>query len=158
MKKIKPIFMLAEDETPQMHDTAFDATYAWQFHNLMDKIAQGKKQADALDSLYAIERKAFPADAYRMQFITNHDENSWDGSEYERMGDAVKTFTVLTFTFPGIPLIYSGQESAMSKRLRFFDKDTIPWGTTRWRSLFAVNPPEEEDLPFEFRELWRPIY
>jgi len=128
MKKIKPIFMLAEDETPQMHDTAFDATYSWEFHNMTDKIAQGKKGADALDSLYSIERKAFPADAYRMRFTSNHDENSWDGSEYERMGDAVKTFAVLTFTFPGIPLIYSGQESAMRKRLRFFDKDTIPWG------------------------------
>lgn len=128
LRKMKPIFMLAEDESPKMHDTAFDATYAWDFHHLMNNIAKGKMTADKIDSLYTAEQKRFPADAYRMRFTSNHDENSWQGTEYERMGAAAKTFAVLTFTFPGIPLVYSGQESAMNKRLRFFDKDTIPWG------------------------------
>jgi glycosidase len=62
-----------------------------------------------------------------MQFITNHDENSWAGSEYERMGDAVKAFATLTFTLDGIPLLYSGQEAGLKKRLLFFEKDTINW-------------------------------
>ena len=60
-----------------------------------------------------------------MRFTSNHDENHYQGSEYERMGDGAKTFAVLTFTFPGIPMVYSGQEAAMTKRLSFFDKDTI---------------------------------
>jgi glycosidase len=63
-----------------------------------------------------------------MRFTTNHDENSWNGTEYSRLGEGARTFAVLFFTFPGIPLIYSGQESAMNKSLRFFDKDTINWG------------------------------
>jgi glycosidase len=63
-----------------------------------------------------------------MRFTSNHDENSWAGTEFERLGAGARTFAVLTFTFPGIPMVYSGQEAAMNRRLRFFDKDTIPWG------------------------------
>jgi glycosidase len=128
LRMIKPIFMLAEEEKPIMHDTAFDATYAWVLHRIMNDIARGKKSADKIDSAYAADKKNYPADAYRMLFTSNHDENSWNGTEYERLGGGARTFAVFTFTFPGIPLVYSGQEAAMDRRLRFFDKDTIPWG------------------------------
>jgi len=139
LKKIKPVFMLAEEETPKMHDTGyFDATYSWGLFHLMNDIYQGKKTADNIDTLLADELKRYPKDAFRMHFITNHDENSWNGTEYERMGDGVKAFTVLTFTFPGMPLIYSGQESAMKKRLRFFDKDTIPWSDYPLESFYTT--------------------
>jgi len=129
LKALKPVFMLAEDESPRIHDTGFfDATYSWQLFHAMNGIAQGKKPATTIDSIYASELERFPKDAYRMRFTSNHDENSWNGTEFERMGEGARAFAILTFTFPGIPLIYSGQESAMNKRLRFFDKDTIPWG------------------------------
>ncbi len=138
LKKIKPVFMLAEDEGPKMHDTGyFDATYSWQLYHLMNDIYKGKMTADKLDSLYADEAKRFPPDAFRMRFTTNHDENSWNGTEYERLGDGAKAFAVLTFTFPGIPLIYTGQESALNKRLRFFDKDTINWGSYPLESFYT---------------------
>jgi glycosidase len=127
IKAVKPVFMLAEWETPEMHDTAFDMTYSWDFYKLMNEIAQGKKTADQLDTILNKEFSRYPADAYRMRFTTNHDENSWNGSEYERIGDAAKTFAVLAFTVPGMPLIYSGQESAFNRRLKFFDKDQIDW-------------------------------
>jgi glycosidase len=129
VRKIKPIFTLAEWETPEMHDTAFDATYSWEIYKLGNDIASGKKTADKIDSNYAAETKKFHADAYRMRFTTNHDENSWNGTEYKRLGAAAQAFAVFCFTFPGIPLIYTGQESAMNKSLRFFDKDTVNWGT-----------------------------
>ncbi len=139
LKKIKPVFMLAEDESPKMHDTGyFDATYSWEVYHMMNEIYKGHKTADKFDSLLADEAKRFPKDAYRMRFTTNHDENSWNGTEYERLGAGVKAFTVLTFTLPGIPLIYSGQESALSKRLRFFDKDTIPWHHYPMESFFST--------------------
>jgi glycosidase len=129
VRKIKPVFTLAEWETPEMHDTAFDATYSWELYKLANDIAAGKKTADKIDSVYAAETKKFPAGAYRMRFTTNHDENSWNGTEYKRLGEAARAFTVFCFTFPGIPLIYTGQESAMNKSLRFFDKDTVNWRT-----------------------------
>lgn len=128
LRKIKPLFMLAEDENPSMHDTAFDATYAWGMHHLMNDIAKGKKRADRIDSAYRSDTTAYSKDAFRMLFTSNHDENSWNGTEFERLGEGARTFAVFTFTFPGIPMVYSGQEAAMDKRLRFFDKDTIPWG------------------------------
>ncbi len=139
LRQAKQIFMLAEDEKPRMHDTAyFDATYSWRLYCMMNDIAQKKKTADKIDSLFSAESRAYPPDAYRMQFTTNHDENSWNGTEYERLGAGARTFAVLTFTFPGIPLVYSGQESAMSKRLRFFDKDTIPWGDFPLESFYTT--------------------
>ncbi len=137
IRKIKPLFMLAEEEKPMMHDTAFDATYSWGLFHLMNQIAQKKKSAEKIDSLFASEKSLYPADAFRMRFTSNHDENSWNGTEYERMGSGARTFTVLTFTFPGIPLVYSGQESAMNKRLRFFDKDTIQWGNYPLELFYA---------------------
>jgi len=138
IRKIKPVFMLAEEETPKIHDSGlFDASYSWGLFHLMNKIAKGKQGADKIDSLYTAEKKQYSPDAYRMRFTSNHDENSWNGTEFERLGDGAQAFAVLTFTFPGIPLMYSGQESAMNKRLRFFDKDTIPWGKFPLESFYT---------------------
>ena len=137
LRKIKPLFMLAEEEKPLMHDTAFDATYSWDLFHAMNAVAQGKKPATVFDSIYREEIKKYPKDAYRMRFTSNHDENSWNGTEFERMGEGARAFAVLSFTFPGIPLIYSGQESAMNRRLRFFDKDTIPWGNYPLESFYT---------------------
>jgi len=63
----------------------------------------------------------------RAWFTSNHDENSWNGSEYEKYGDAAKVLAVHSCTWPGIPLIYSGQELPNKNRLKFFDKDVIQW-------------------------------
>ena len=127
LRKVKPVFMLAEWETPEMHDTAFDMTYSWEFFKLMKEISKGSKTIDQIDSVLAREDTVYNSDAYRMLFTTNHDENSWNGTEYELFGDAAQTFAVLNYLLPGMPLIYSGQETGMKKRLRFFDKDTIGW-------------------------------
>lgn len=127
LKKIKPIFMLAEDEGVAMHDSAFDMTYSWEMFHLMNDIYKGTKSANYFDTLFAKEAATFPPDAYRMRFTSNHDENSWNGTEFERLGEAAPTFAALTFLIPGMPLIYSGQEAAWNKRLKFFDKDTIGW-------------------------------
>jgi glycosidase len=142
LDKMKPVFMLAEAEGPQYHTKAFDMTYSWEIHHLMNAIAQGKKGVSALDSLLMKQDTLYPADAYRMLFTSNHDENSWKGSEFERMGDAAACMAVLTATLPGMPLIYNGQEAAFNKRLRFFEKDTIDWKDYRlepfYRKLFTL--------------------
>ncbi len=137
LQQIKPVFMLAEDENPVMHDTAFNVTYAWEFFHLMNDIAKGLKQPVKIPELIILEKEKYPGNAYRMRFTSNHDENSWNGTEYERMGEGAQAFAVLTFTCPGIPLIYSGQEAAVQKRLRFFDKDTIPWGSYALQDFYT---------------------
>ena len=121
------IFMLAEaEQPPHRNDEHFAMSYGWSFHHLMNNIAKGEKNASDV-ALWLAEDRAQFSKGYHMQFITNHDENSWNGTEFERMGEAVKTMAVLAFTFDGMPLIYSGQETGMNKRLKFFEKDTILW-------------------------------
>jgi glycosidase len=63
-----------------------------------------------------------------MYFTTNHDENSWNGTEKEMFGEGAKAFYVLCATLNGMPLLYSGQEAGLDKRLKFFEKDPIVWG------------------------------
>ena len=120
------LFLLAESEQPShLNDDLFHACYAWSFHHLINDIANGKKKASAISEWRQNELSKFDKGSL-MHFITNHDENSWNGSEIERMGlDAYQTFAALTFAMDGIPLIYSGQEEPLEKRLKFFEKDNI---------------------------------
>jgi len=127
LQAIKPVFMLAESEQPDLLEEAFDMNYGWEFHHLMNQIAKGEKgPKDILDYLDR-EKQKKPERAYMMYFITNHDENSWNGTIEERLGDADEAMAVLCWTLGGMPLIYSGQEAANSKRLDFFEKDPIDW-------------------------------
>ncbi len=130
LDSIKPLFMLAEAWEPELLEKAFDAAYGWEFHHIMNKIAKGELNVLAIDNYLVRYDSLYDDDDILMNFITNHDENSWSGTAYERMGNAVKTFAVLTYVMPGMPLIYSGQEAALKKRLKFFEKDDIAWNDT----------------------------
>lgn len=127
IETVKPIFMLAESEEHDMGQFkgAFNAYYGWELHHVMNQVAQGKRKAKYLDSTLTKKLNKFPNNVYSMNFITNHDENSWNGTEFERMKYAWKAMAVFTFTAPGIPLLYTGQEYGNNRRLRFFEKDTI---------------------------------
>ncbi len=125
LSKIKPVFMLMEAEQPNLMENAFDMQYAWDEHHIMNEVAQGKKTVKDLDIYYANRKVKYAKDDIDMHFTSNHDENSWNGTEYERMGDAVPTFAALTFMTNGMPLIYNGQEYDFNKRLKFFVKDEI---------------------------------
>ncbi len=128
LEKIKPVFMLAEDEdNVELVEYAFDMNYTWKMMHLMNDIVKGKKKASKIWGNLAWSKHTFPSYVYRMYFTSNHDENSWNGTTKERLGDGTQAFAVLTYLVPGMPLIYSGQEAANAKRLRFFEKDTIDW-------------------------------
>jgi len=125
---LKPdIFMLAEAEKPELNESLFDAYYAWDFHHRMNAVAQGVEDVDSLRASFNRMTDRFAPDAIPMFFTSNHDENSWNGTEFERMGEAVRSFAVLTYLLPGMPLIYSGQEAGFDHRLAFFEKDLIDW-------------------------------
>ena len=115
---------------------AFDMQYAWEGHHILNGIAQGKKTVKDFDAYIEKTRKNLQPDDIYMNFTSNHDENSWNGTEYERMGDAVETFAALTYMMPGMPLIYNGQEYDLNKRLRFFEKDTIPHSVGKMMSVY----------------------
>ncbi len=131
LETIKPVFMLAEDEqVVELLDEAFDVNYAWHLHFLLDRIAKGEEKADALPGYFHWNDSLYPAHKQRLTFVSNHDENSWKGYLEERLGPAARAVTVFSWTVPGMPLIYSGEEAGLNKRLRFFEKDTISWADT----------------------------
>lgn len=129
LQSIKPIFMLAESEEHNMKlfDNAFNAYYGWESHEIMNKIAKGEKSAKELCEAVGKKYKKFPMDVFPMNFITNHDENCWNGTLFDRMGNAWKALAVYTYTAPGIPLLYTGQEMGNNRRLKFFEKDNIAY-------------------------------
>jgi len=126
--QIKPdLFMLAESDLRELTNKAFNVLYNWNLFHCFNDVAQGRKKATDLLAMLQAEVFDFPAHAANLLFISNHDENSWNGSELERLGLALEAFAVVIFMLPGFPLIYSGQEAGNAKRLSFFDKDCIEW-------------------------------
>ena len=137
LDKVKPVFMLAEAEEVDHLNYAFDMNYGWELHHIMNKIAQSEMNVGNLTEYLEKYDTQYGADAYRMNFTTNHDENSWNGTINERMGDAQYAMAGLMATLPGMPLIYSGQEIGLDKRLKFFEKDTIDWKENDFRSFYT---------------------
>ena len=131
LEAVKPVFMLAESDQPELHAKAFDMSYDWALYETLKKIAQGQAGAAELRSWWTKRQDKYPADAIGMNFTGNHDTNSWAGSDAELYGSqaAFKAMAVLAATLPGMPLVYGGQESFFGKRLQFFEKDPIAWGS-----------------------------
>jgi len=139
LEQVKPVFMLAEAETPELNVNAFEMSYGWRLHHMMNDIAQGDADVVSLDNyFFADTMPPFPVGSYKMYFITNHDENSWAGTEFERLGPAVQAFSVLTATVPGMILLYNGQESGFNRRLEFFEKDQVDWNDFKYQDFFST--------------------
>ena len=158
---LKPLFMLAEAEVPEIvNDGAFVMDYGWEMHHVLNQIAKAQgadraaqtdesniareagedqERATALDIDRVLKRYADEYDrGYKMQFTSNHDENSWSGTEFQRMGEGHKAFAVLTATFDGMPLIYTGQESADDQQYEFFTKDEVNWGDYEYADFYRT--------------------
>ncbi|WP_395074661.1 alpha-amylase family glycosyl hydrolase [Flavobacterium sp.] len=136
LNKIKPVFMLAEAEKAELQVKAFDMGYGWEAHHIFNGIAKGEKTVKDWDNYVIKLDSVLQKDDINMNFTSNHDENSWNGTEYERLGDAVEVFAAMSYAVPGMPLIYNGQEYDLKKRLRFFEKDTIPHTEGKMGSIY----------------------
>ena len=138
MRALKPVFMLAEAEhAPHRNSGNFHMSYPWSFMHLTNEMGKGKENVNAIDKYLTETAEKFQK-GFQMSFTTNHDENSWNGTEFERYGDAHQTFAVLTGTLTGMPLIYSGQEEPLKKRLAFFDKDDIEFGDFEYEGFYKT--------------------
>lgn len=144
LEAVQPeLFMLAEASAPALQKNGFDMGYNWPMKDLFSAIAatsgeysfakEGEPMrtfprttAVAIDSLLAEQAATYPADTYLMNMITNHDLNSWEGTEFDRLGALTDAFAVLSYTLPGMPLIYTGQETGMDRAFEFFVKDKAP--------------------------------
>ena len=123
----RDIFMLAEAEEDNLFDRAFNMSYQWNIHHIMCDIAKGARRVWDLRNAIHSERARYPREAMRMSFTSNHDENSWSGSEQARFGSALEVMTAMTFLMPStMPLIYTGQEVGYNHSFEFFERDAIP--------------------------------
>lgn len=144
LEKVKPeIFMLAEAPDAPLMQNAFDMDYNWPMKDLFSAIAATSGQytfkdkdgniktfpeAHATDIFKRLKEEAdtYPGDSFMMNMVTNHDLNSWEGTEFERLGNLQQAFAVLMYTLPGMPLIYTGQEAGLDRAFEFFEKDQAP--------------------------------
>lgn len=120
------LFWLAECEVPAYHQ-AFHATYTWKWMHASYDYYHRKMDLRTLLSTLFRTIISFPSNALLTYFTSNHDENSWNGTEYEKYGESAELMAVFSFTWPGIGMMYSGQELPNLKRLKFFEKDEIDW-------------------------------
>lgn len=129
LEKLKPLFWLGEMDSLDNPDymQAFDAAYTWKWMHKTEQFYKGQASFGDLLSILDQYQNAPGAKAW---FTANHDENTWNGTEYEKYGALAKALAVFSCTWPGVPLIYSGQELPNYKRLQFFEKDIIEWRAT----------------------------
>lgn len=152
---IKPLFWLAESEKAEHHTKAFDASYGWELHHLLKDVAQGNKNVTDLYAYFDRTAKAFPSDAYRLYFTTNHDENSWNGTEKEKFGEGAAACFALCATAPGsMPLLYTAQESQLDRRLKFFEKDPVEWRDYPMTSFYTALLQLKQSNPALWNGKW----
>lgn len=140
LQAIKPIVMLAEASKPDLLKKAFDIDYAWPMKDVFNAIAASKgvnryaqekdlklpsMTAQDIPALIRRQKSEYPRGSVHMNMITNHDLNSWEGTEFDRFGPAVGAFAILSYTLPGIPMLYTGQETGFNHPFEFFEQDTI---------------------------------
>lgn len=126
LNPLKDLFWLAERDEARVH-IVFDASYEWGLLGLIEDIGEGKAKADELHEHIMFDMSKYGRNAFRLNMITNHDRNAWEGTVFERFGDGVKAMAVFSYVSYGVPVIYSGQEAGLNKRLKFFEKDPIDW-------------------------------
>ena len=155
LQALKPdLFMLAEASVPELEEHAFDMAYNWPMKDLFNAIAYTSGQyqytpkegephtfpvTKAADIVTLVEQQQadYPYGSYMMNMTSNHDLNSWEGTEFERLGIYAPAFAAITYVLPGMPLIYTGQEVGMNRAFEFFVKDKAPdWTPNQWTDLY----------------------
>jgi glycosidase len=122
----KDLIWLAETEEHEYHQV-FDISFTWEWMHTSESFVKNRTSVDLIRESI-IRAMSFYPDKYRLYFTSNHDENSWNGTEYEKYGHFAQAFAVISCTLPGsVPLLYSGQEIPNQRRLIFFDKDHLEW-------------------------------
>lgn len=140
LDEIKPVFMLAEWETADHHERAFEATYAWTWNNLLHDITVGEGDATAADmrAWYFDEQDGnWPQDGYRLTYVANHDQNAWHSNMFDRFGDGLEAAIALSVVGEGVPMVYNGQEAGNAVMLEFFERDPIVWGEHALNQTFT---------------------
>lgn len=148
LDKIKPMYMLAEDDlVKELLIKAFDFNYNWNLYETMVAVANDTKKANIL-KVYIPDN--YPDGAYTLNFMDNHDKNSYERTIMEAYGaDALPTMFAFLYTIPGVPLIYSGDEIGLNHAIAFTSRDPIDWESSKYdyRALLAELAEIRSDYP-----------
>ena len=143
LHQIKDVFMLAEDGgNLELLESAFDTNYAWNYQGMFNGLGYSYITAREFSRTIKIQAEQYKDGKYQMVFADNHDENSWQGTVFDRYGNNAKNVILISFTIPGMPLIYSGNEVGLDRQLKFFEKDPIVfpeeanWGNSDWEIFY----------------------
>lgn len=124
-----PADFLMLDETiphdPQAHESEFGMHYDSTLHETLRAIGNDEEPADAIfEALATIETAGFPESAVHLRYVENHDETRY----LDECGEAaLRAAAAATFTLPGAPMLYYGQERGMTADrgpMRWHDGDT----------------------------------
>lgn len=139
LQKEKNLLFLAEDARSQdLLHAGFHLNYGAGLYQAMDDVVSKSMSPTQLPRYLDQWMGLYSKDSAPLLYLSNHDENSWRGALDWRFGSASDAFAVLTFTLPGIPLIYSGDEAGLDKSLEFFEKDRIVWRDHPRFALFST--------------------
>lgn len=138
VETVKPVFMLAEDNlNKELLEEAFDCNYNWELYDVLIEVAHDAKSAKSIKSHIPTN---YPDGSYRLNFLDNHDKNSWERTILGAFGeDTLPIMWSLIYTIPGMPLIYTGDEIALDHNIAFMERDPIDWqsSTLSYRELLA---------------------
>jgi glycosidase len=171
LEKVKALWMLAESEAhkPDQFNKAFDAYYGWEMHHVFNKLYEGEKGTSEILRVVKEKDSINGTRVFPMNFITNHDENSWNGTIQERLGESWRAMGVLSYALRGMPLIYTGQEAGLNHRLSFFGKDSVNWDAEnaeefadfykkmndlKEQKAWAISAPYTIDTTYENKDLF----
>ena len=138
LDEVKPVYMLAEDnKVKELLEKAFDMNYNWGLYDCLIQVAKGNKMPDIL-KIYIPDN--YPDGTYTLNFLDNHDKNSYEHTIMEAFGaDALPSMLAFIYTIPGAPLIYSGDEIGLDHAIEFTSRDPINWESSEYdyRPLLA---------------------
>jgi len=128
VRETVPDDFLLLDETiprdPHYHEAEFQMHYDTALYGALRDIGHGNAPAEKLfDALDDAVWQGFPSSAVHLRYIENHDETRY---LKECSEGALRAAAAATFTLPGAPMIYYGQERGMvDKRgpMRWHDGD-----------------------------------
>lgn len=137
MDAVKEVYVFTDGKDIHLMNDSLDLVYDYDFLPVMEKVAKGAANSTAILNYLTQEKALYGQHKSRLNFTSGHLANSFDGTVFERLGDAAEPFAALTVMLPGIPLIYSGQEVGLNKRLAFFDKDVIAWQSHAFSGVYS---------------------
>lgn len=169
LEQVRPLFWLAEldplDNPEYMK--VFDSAYTWRWMNETAAFyKEGAYHVHQLRQVLDLYTRTLPHSFFPAWFTSNHDENSWNGTEHEKYGPMALPLTVFSATWEGLLLIYSGQEIPNQKRLKFFEKDPIDWNANIqlhdfYKSLLQLRKsytvPNLSNENINCRHLWNSV-